>query len=98
MNGSMRVTIDQMEAWLADPNWEPEPEAISRWNLEFEEGLAEARQFPDWDELQARVHALGARLEFRLTHFTQVRDGLRDELSVQERGNRALKGYGTVNR
>ena len=89
----LRASIDQMEAWVADPSWEPDPEAVARWDADFQTALAQAEEGPDWLDLMARAHAVGHRLQARTVRFAQVRDELRAQLDAQERGNRALKGY-----
>jgi hypothetical protein len=89
----LRASIAQMEAWVADPSWEPDPEALARWDAEFQTSLAQTEKGEDWPDLMARAHAVGHRLQARTVRFAQVRDELRAELDAQERGNRALKGY-----
>jgi hypothetical protein len=95
---SQRVLLDaigQMEAWLDDPNWEPEPEALLRWNEGFcaaELQVPVAERQPD---LVARAHAVGERVEVRTAQLAKLQDAMRSELEVQERGNRALRGYGS---
>jgi hypothetical protein len=41
---------------------------------------------------------MGRALEARTRRYELLRDGLRAELEAQERGNRALKGYGASTR
>ena len=89
----LRASIAQMEAWVADPSWEPDPEALARWDAEFQTALAQTKKGEDWPDLMARAHAVGHRLQARTVRFAQVRDELRAELDAKERGNRALKGY-----
>jgi hypothetical protein len=92
-DGGLRASIDQMEVWVADPSWEPDPEALVRWDADFQTALAQEEKGPDWLDLMARAHAVGHRLQARTVQFAQVRDELRAQLDAQERGNRALKGY-----
>ena len=89
----LRASIEQMEAWVADPSWEPDPEALARWDADFQTALVHAEKGSDWPDLMARAHAAGHRLQARTVRFAQVRDELRAQLDAQERGNRALKGY-----
>jgi DNA-binding FadR family transcriptional regulator len=49
----LRASIDQMEAWVADPSWEPDPEALARWDADFQTALAHAAKGPDWPDLMA---------------------------------------------
>lgn len=92
--GRVRAAIEQMEAWLADAGWEPDPEALAQWNAEFQLALNQTEKGPGWPELAARAHAAGKLLEARLTAVTAARDQVRIELEAQVLGNRALKGYG----
>jgi hypothetical protein len=66
--GRVRATIEQMEAWLADPGWEPDAEALARWNAEFQGALAQKGKGPGWLDLVARAHA-----QVRVELETQVR-------------------------
>ena len=92
--GEVRAAIEQMEAWVGDASWEPDPEALAQWNDAFQAAVAEARKEDGWLDLVARAHAVGQRVEARVTQLTQMRDGMRAELNMQARGDRALKGYG----
>jgi hypothetical protein len=92
------TAIRQMEAWVADPAWAPDPEALVRWNGEYQSALARAEKGPGWADLIARAHAVGRAVEARTIQFEALRDGMRVELEAQERGNRALRGYGASTR
>lgn len=89
----VRAAVAQVEAWLADPAWEPDPDQLTRWNEEFQSAQAAAERGPGWTELAARAHELGARMEARLAGLVAVRDAMKGELGVQARGERALRGY-----
>jgi hypothetical protein len=91
--GRVRAAIEQMEAWLADPEWEPDPEALAQWNAEFQAALSEPGKGPGWAELMARAQVTGRLLGARLAGVVAARDQVRAELEAQVRGNRALKGY-----
>ena len=91
--GRVRAAIEQMEAWLADPGWEPDPEALATWNSEFQTAPTQKEKGPGWPDLAARAHAAGRLLEARLAVVVATRDQVRTELEAQVRGNRALKGY-----
>jgi len=97
-NRAVVAAINKMEAWLIDPDWQPDPEALAQWNAEFRIALDLADKGSGWLDLLTNAHAVGRQLEVRLAHFTEVRDGLRAELEAQDLGNRALKGYGAVTR
>ena len=92
------AAIEQMEAWLGDPNWEPDPEALSQWNADFQAALAQAEKASGWPDLVSRAHATGQLLEARIAVVAEERDQVRAELAAQERGNRALRGYGASTR
>lgn len=94
-HGEVRAAIEQMEAWVGDPSWEPDPEALAQWNAAFLVAVAEARNEDGWPELVARAHAVGHQVEARLTQLAQWREAVRAELDTQERGSRALRGYGS---
>jgi len=97
-DGRVRAAIEQMEAWVGDPSWEPDPGALAHWNEAFQMAIAEAGKGDGWSDLVARAHAAGQQVETRLTQLAQLRDAVKAELGVQERGNRALKGYGASTR
>jgi hypothetical protein len=96
--GQIRAAIEQMEAWLADPAWEPDPAALAQWNAEFQAALAKAEKSPDWPELIGRAHAAGQLLEARTELAVKELEQVRAELTAHERGNRALRGYGASTR
>ena len=89
----VRAAIEQMEAWLADSGWEPDPDALAQWNAEFQTALNQTGKGPGWPELAARAHAAGRLLEARSSVVAAARDQMRVELEAQVLGNRALKGY-----
>lgn len=90
----VRAAIEQMEAWLADLTWEPDPEALEQWNTEFNAALAQAQRVGEWPDLVARGHAASQMLEARIVRLREAQDLVKSELAAQERGSRALKGYG----
>ena len=87
------AAIQQMEMWLADSSWNPDPEALARWNVAFQEAMAGASKGPAWQELMTRSHVAGERLEARIGPLAEARDKVKAELDAQERGHRALRGY-----
>ena len=97
-DAKVRTAIEQMEAWLADLNWEPDPNVLEHWRREFQTALAQAEHAPGWVDLVARGHAAGQLLEARSHALAEARDQVRAELAVQDRGTRALKGYGANSR
>jgi hypothetical protein len=94
----VRAAIETMEAWLADPGWNPEAEALDHWEQEFQAALAQAEKAPGWLELVDRAHAAGRRLEARTQAMIEAQARLRAELESHERGNRALRGYQSSSR
>ena len=94
----VRLAIEQMEAWLADSTWEPDPDALAQWNAEFNSALAQAEKAADWSELRARSHAAGHQMEVRMAVFAEAKERLRIALERQEVGHRAMKGYGATAR
>ena len=97
-NSAVRAAIEQMEIWLSDAGWEPEPGDLEGWNRKYQEAVAQAEQGPEWSGLVVRAHALGKRLEQRLDQLVKRRNEIKVELDAQERGNRALAGYGASTR
>lgn len=97
-NSAVRAAIERMEAWLGDPGWEPEPADLEDWNRKYQEAVAQAEKGAEWSGLVVRAHALGQHLEQRLAVMVQQRNQIKAELDAQERGNRALAGYGASTR
>ncbi len=87
------AAIEQMEAWLADPAWDPDSEVLAQWTTEFQGALTQTGKGPGWSELAARAHAAGKLLETRLAGVIAARDQVRTQLEAQVRGDRALQGY-----
>jgi hypothetical protein len=94
----VRAAIEQMEAWLGDLNWVPNPAALAKWDAEFKAALAKAEKAPGWPDLIERAHAAGRALEARSEVLAEERDRVGAELGAQARGTRALKGYGASTR
>ena len=90
----VRTAIERMEAWIGNPGWEPDPDELTGWNTEYQAALAQAEKGEGWQDLVARAHALGQQLEPKLANMVRIREQLRTELDAQERGSRALIGYG----
>ena len=90
----IRAAIEQMEAWLADPAWEPDPDALATWNAGYTEAFSRAERGPGWPELVARARAAGASLDARAARMAQTRDAVKAQLEQLDRGHRALLGYG----
>ncbi len=94
----VRAAVEQMEAWLNEPAWEPDPDALARWDSEFRSALAVAEKGESWLALAERAHAAGRRLEAKSEEMSEVLARIKGELEAQERGSRALRGYGASSR
>ncbi len=92
-NEGLRASIEQMEAWVADPSWVPEADALARWHTDFQAALSQAEKGHDWADLMAKAHAVGQQLDSLAVRFAGFRDEMKAELEAYERGDRALKGY-----
>ena len=90
------VAIEQMEAWLANPTWEPDAGALIRWNEAFQAAVAHPEKGEGWPDLVARAHAAGRALDARVGEFAPLQDRRKAALDAQEQGNRALRGYKTT--
>ena len=97
-DGRVRAAIEQMEAWLSDVAWEPDPEALALWEEEFRTALAQAEKGSGWAALITRAHEAGRMLEARIEVVVEARDRIKAEVEAQEQGNRALRGYGANTR
>ena len=93
-DAQVRAAIEQMEAWLKDPDWVPDVDALAVWDTEFKVALAGAEKDHGWSDLMARAHEAGRQLEIRTVVFAEARDQLRQELEAHGKGSRALRGYG----
>ena len=90
--------IERMESWMRDPETAPAADELAAWNRELQSAADGAERGPGWPDLVARAHALGASVTGWAAELAVQRDQLRIELNVQERGDRALKGYGALTR
>lgn len=93
-NSAFRSALEQMEAWLGDPAWAPDPDALASWNASFQVALTAVEKDAGWEALRERAHAAGRELDRRIGQMTHDQQDRRSELSVIERGSRALRGYG----
>ena len=89
----LRAAIEQMEAWVSDSNWEPDPVAVTEWNDRLQHAIAHAEKGPGWADLVSWAHTVGQRLQMRVEQLAQHQSELRAKLDEQEHGNRALRGY-----
>ena len=93
-NAGVQAALEEMETWLSDPTWEPEPESLTQWNNRYQKALAQADKAEGWPRLADKAHALGQLLEDRLPPLVQLRNEIKTELKALESGNRAMLGYG----
>ena len=93
-DGQVRAALEQMEAWLKDLDWEPDVDTLAAWDEGFKEALAGAEKGPGWSALMNRAHEAGRQLEARTVPFVETRDLLKHRLEAQDKGGRALRGYG----
>jgi len=94
----VRAAVEQMEAWLDDPTWQPNPEALARWDAEFRAALVRAEKGNGWPELVERAHEAGRRLDIRSEAMASELREMKARLQAQDQGDRALKGYGASSR
>jgi hypothetical protein len=92
------AAIEQMEAWMREPEQMPGPDRLAEWNREFTDAVAVAERGPGWPGLLARAQALAGSLGGRTALLSAERDELRKSLDAQALGGRALKGYGATTR
>jgi len=93
-DGRVLSAVEEMEAWLADPSWDPDPDALARWNASFQAARAQAEKGPGWAALMDRAHVAGRMLEARIADMVEAQQQVRSELESRELGHRALRGYG----
>lgn len=94
----VRAAVEQMEAWLKDPAWQPDPEALAQWDAEFHAAVSKADKGEGWPELVERAHEAGRCLEGRSEAVAVELVLMKAKLQVQDQGHRALKGYGASSR
>ncbi|MFN7959478.1 MAG: hypothetical protein U0P46_14280 [Holophagaceae bacterium] len=94
----VREAVEQMEAWLEDPAWQPDLETLTRWEDAFRVAVAQAEKNLGWPELVQRAHEAGRRLDERSEAMAAELGQLKVRLQAQDQGNRALKGYGASSR
>jgi len=72
---------------------DPQPEAVALCQRAFDEALASADRGSDWPSIAARAHGLSERLNAVTLVLSEKRDAIKQELSRQATGSRALKAY-----
>jgi hypothetical protein len=92
------LEIERMETWIQDPRSMPGPDELGAWNRALQAALASAERGPGWPALVTRAHALGARVQDCTALLGAERDQIHTVLEAQERGGRALRGYGAAAR
>lgn len=92
-DAAVRAALAQMEAWLADETWQPEPEVLAAWDSQFLAAMAAAERGPGWAEQIVLCHHLGERLQTRTVAMEAQLELLRNQLEGHSLGARALKGY-----
>ena len=80
----------QMEAWLADPDWEPDAPPLAEWVREVQAARASAEGAAAWPRLDARRRALALRLEEAVGMMEQ---DLHERRASWTRGAQALRAY-----
>lgn len=94
----VRAAVEQMEAWLDDSAWQPDPEVLASWDAEFRSAAVQAEKGDGWCELVERAHEAGRRLGIRSEAMAFELNQMKAKLQAQDQGNRALKGYGASSR
>jgi hypothetical protein len=89
----VQQALDVFEAWVSDPAWEPDAEALATWEAGFKAVVATAERGAGWADLIERAHALGAQMEQRTEPYALQLAELHKALQAQELGRRALRGY-----
>jgi hypothetical protein len=82
-----------MEAWLAEPAWEPQADALRDWNAAFTRAKRHAARTGGWPAHADRARALGQRLQGLMEGVQARREALRHQLDAGVRGRRALVAY-----
>lgn len=94
----VKAAIQEMEAWLDDPAWVPDADALARWDEGFRAAAAQAERAEGWPELAERAHAAGRRLAHRSEALAAELVHLKAKSQIQDQGQRALRGYGASSR
>lgn len=89
----VQAHLDQLEGWLAEPGWIPDPTAMDAWNAGFLAAAREAERGPGWGDLVARAHALNGRVEAHVASLSQALTALRAELQAHGKADTAMKAY-----
>ena len=91
-NESVGLLISELENYLHETEL-PDADYIAEWNKKFNAAAQVADRGPGWEDVVKRAHALEAVVQNRVKGIIYERDQLRQELSNQASGQRALKGY-----
>lgn len=94
----VRRSLERMAAWLAEPAWMPEAQALADWDRDLRAAAATAEHGPGWAELVEQAAQLSQRLAARRAPLEARLGELRAELYAQGKGGRALKGYRAITR
>lgn len=85
--------LDALEALLKRTAEEPDPTVVAEWHETFKQALAQAERGPQWAELQARGQQLEAKLKQQVLFLKGLQQTVKEELSSQTAGRRALSAY-----
>jgi hypothetical protein len=90
----LSTALDRLDQLLS-PGQENtlEPQAIARWNGEFNLALADVQRGPRWPEILVRARELKARLDQRIAILRSDQALVRHELQAGAQGHRALSAY-----
>lgn len=87
------LALDALEALLKRTPEQPDPTAVAEWHEAFKRALAQADRGPQWAGLQARGQLLEAKLNQQVLFLKDLQRTVKEELSNQTAGRRALSAY-----
>lgn len=92
-DAQVQAHLDQLERWLSDPGWIPDPSAMALWDAGFHAALATAERGSGWEPLVLQGRALNERLKAHASGLALAMEEIRLELQQQASASQALKAY-----
>lgn len=90
---ALRKALSDLEAWI-DQEDLADDESLDRLKRAFDEALATSSRDGAWEDVVRRARQLEPKIQAAVNILQQRKETVREALSAQGQGGRALKAYG----